>query len=217
MTPLAFNSLVPQNLRLRFQIAVGALPAACMLLALVPSYFFAQWMEKMEGIPAQTRLLDHPTGRMWVAVFLGALLLQLLFGYLLGWLLNALLGRWLLGWPIEKIRAVYLHSQVPPTWLKPAAAALAGGRVAIIAVARWERERKAGALRYVWRKGVIGWGLPLYVFMYGAQTLLRGDPLELQDALRNAVLWLGSGAVFGAVMWWVSEFNYRKLRASLGL
>ena len=112
---------------------------------------------------------------------------------------------------------MYLHSQVPPAWLKPAAAALAGGRVAIIAVARWERERKAGALRYVWRKGLIGWGLPLYVFMYCAQTLLRGDALELQDALRNAVLWLGSGAVFGAVMWWVSEFNYRKLRASLGL
>ena len=102
-------------------------------------------------------------------------------------------------------------------WLKPAAIALAGGRVAIIAVARWERERKAGALRYVLRKGLIGWGLPLYVFMYGVQTLLRGDALVPEEALRNAVLWLGCGAVFGTVMWWVSEFNYRKLKASLGL
>ena len=55
MTPLAFNSLVPQNLRLRFQLALGALPLACMLLAFIPSYFFAQWLEKLEGIPAQTR------------------------------------------------------------------------------------------------------------------------------------------------------------------
>ncbi len=217
MTPLAFNSLVPQNLRLRFQLALGALPLACMLLAFIPSYFFAQWLEKLEGVPAQSRLLDHPTGRMWVAAFLAALLLQLLCGYLLGWLLNAWLARRLLGWPIEKIRAVYLHSQVPPAWLKPAAAALAGGRVAIIAVARWELERKAGALRYVLRKGLIAWGLPMYVFMYLVQTLLRGDSLELQDALQSALLWLGSGAVLGAVMWWVSEFNYRKLKASLGL
>ena len=217
MTPLAFNSLVPQNLRLRFQLALGALPLACMLLAFIPSYFFAQWLEKLEGVPAQSRLLDHPTGRMWVAAFLAALLLQLLCGYLLGWLLNAWLARRLLGWPIEKTRAVYLHSQVPPAWLKPAAAALAGGRVAIIAVARWELERKAGALRYVLRKGLIAWGLPMYVFMYLVQTLLRGESLELQDALQSALLWLGSGAVLGAVMWWVSEFNYRKLKASLGL
>ena len=217
MTPLAFNSLVPQNLRLRFQLALGALPLACMLLAFIPSYFFAQSLEKLEGVPAQSRLLDHPTGRRWVAAFLAALLLQLLCGYLLGWLLNAWLARRLLGWPIEKIRAVYLHSQVPPAWLKPAAAALAGGRVAIIAVARWELERKAGALRYVLRKGLIAWGLPMYVFMYLVQTLLRGESLELQDALQSALLWLGSGAVLGAVMWWVSEFNYRKLKASLGL
>jgi hypothetical protein len=217
MTPLAFNSLVPQNLRLRFQVAISLLPVAGMLLALIPTYFFAQWLEKLEGIPAQTRLLDHPAGRMWVAVLLIVLVLQLLRGYLLGWLLNALLARWLLRWPAEKIRAIYLHSQVPATWLKPAAVALAGGRVAIIAVARWERERKSGALRYVLRKGLIGWGMPLYVFMYGVQTLLRGDALVLEEALRNAVLWLGCGAIFGAVMWWVSEFNYRKLKSSLGL
>ena len=93
----------------------------------------------------------------------------------------------------------------------------ASDRVAVIAVARWERERKTGALRYVLRKGLIGWGLPLYVFMYGVQTLLRGDALVPEEALRNAVLWLGCGAVFGTVMWWVSEFNYRKLKASLGL
>lgn len=217
MTPLAFNSLVPQNLRLRFQVAISLLPVACMLLALVPTYFFAQWLEKLEAIPAQTRLLDHPTGRWWVAVFLSALVLQLLLGYLLGWLLNVLVVRYLWRWPVEKIRAVYGHSQVPVTWLKPAAAALSGERVAIIAVARWERERKAGALRYTLRKGIIGWGLPLYLFMYGVQTLLRGDALLPMEALRSAVLWLGCGAVFGAVMWWVSEFNYRKLRQSLGL
>lgn len=217
MTPLAFNSLVPQNLRLRFQLAISLLPVVCMLLALVPSYFFAQWLEKLEGIPAQTRLIDDPAGRIWVAFFLASLVVQLLLGYALGWLLNALWARWLLRWPVEKIRAVYLQSQVPPNWLKPAAAALSGDRVAIIAVARWERERKNGALRYVARKGLIGWGLPLFVFMYVVQTLLRGQGLELLEAVRNAALWLGCGAVFGAVMWWVSELNYRKLKASLGL
>lgn len=217
MTPLPFNSLVPQNLRLRIQVAISALPVVCMLLALAPSYFFAQWLEKLEGLPAQTRLLDHPSGRLWVSVFFCALVLQLLLAYLLGWLLNALWAFWVLRWPSQKIRAVYLNSQVPYTWLKPAAAALSGEHVAIIAVARWEGERKAGVLRYVLRKGLIGWGLPLYVFMYGVQTLLRGDLWVPVEALRNAVLWLGCGAVFGAVMWWVSEMNYRKLKANLGL
>lgn len=215
MTPLPFNSLMPQNLRLRFQVAISALPVVCMLLALAPSYFFAQWLEKLEGLPAQTRLLDHPSGRLWVSVFFGALVLQLLIAYLLGWLLNALWAFWVLRWPSQKIRAVYLYSQVPSTWLKPAVAVLVGDRVAIVAVARWDRERKAGALRFVLRKGLIGWGLPLYVFMYGVQTLLRGEDLEPLQALRNAVLWFGCGTVLSAVMWWLSEFNYRKLKADI--
>lgn len=217
MTPLALNSLVPQNLRIRYQLAISILPVACMFLALAPSYFFAQWLENLAGIPAQTRLLDHPTGRIWVIGFLLSLVLQLVAGYLLGWLMNAALARWFLRWPVEKIRAVYLHSRVPVAWLKPSAAALVGDRVAIIAIARWERERNVGVLRYVMRKGLIGWGLPLYFFMYGVQTLLRGDALLLQDAARSAFLWLGCGALFGFVMWQVSEFNYRKLKESAGL
>jgi hypothetical protein len=53
--------------------------------------------------------------------------------------------------------------------------------------------------------------------MYLVQTLLRGEAWELFDALRSVVLWFGCGAVFGVVMWSVSEMNYRKLKASLGL
>ena len=217
MTFLASNILVPPLMRPRFQFALSVLPVAMMLVAAVPSYFFALWLEKLPGIPAATRLLDHPQGRWWLAALLGALALQVVAGYALGWLLNALLARWLWGWSAEKVRTVFVRSELPPHWLTPAAAALAGDRVALVAVARWERERKVGVLRFVLRRGVVGWGLPMFIFMYPVHTLLRGEAFLPSVALVNAMLWFGCGAGFGLLHWALAQRNYRAFKTSLGL
>ena len=63
MTLLASNILVPAVMRPRYQLAMSLLPVTLALLAAIPSYFFALWLEKLPGIPAATRLLDHPQGR----------------------------------------------------------------------------------------------------------------------------------------------------------
>jgi len=216
MNPLALNTLLPQTIRLRYQLAISVLPVATTLLALVPSYFFANWLEQLAGIPAQTRLLDDASGRIWVAVFLIALLLQLIVGYALGWVLNGLWARYVVGWTRDKVHAVFLRSELPVTWLKPAAVVLSGGRASILAVARWERERKVGALAFILRKGVWAWGVPFFVFMYLIQTLLRGESFQAESALLSAALWFSAGAFLGGVVWVLSEFNYRRMRATLG-
>jgi len=217
MTFLASNILVPPLMRPRFQFALSVLPVAMMLVACVPSYYFALWLEKLPGIPAATRLLDHPQGRWWLAALLGSLALEVVAGYALGWLLNALLARWLWRWPAEKVRAVFVRSELPARWLTPAAAALAGDRVALVAVARWERQRKTGALPFILRRGVLGWGLPMFIFMYPVHTLLRGEAFVPLVALVNVLLWFGCGALFGALHWALAQRNYRALQASLGL
>jgi len=217
MTLLASNILVPPHIRPRFQFALSVLPVAMMSVACVPSYFFALWLEKLPGIPAATLLLDHPQGRWWLAALLCALVLQVVAGYALGWLFNALLARWLWGWSAEKVRAVFLRSELPAHWLTPAAAALAGDRVALVAVARWERQSKTGALRFVLRRGVLGWGMPMFIFMYPVHTLLRGEAFLPSVALVNVLLWFGCGAWFGLLHWALAQRNYRALQASLGL
>ena len=216
MNPLALNTLLPQTMRLRYQLAISVLPVGMMLLALVPSYFFAIWLEQLEGISAHTRLLDDARGRMWIAAFLIALLLQLILAYGVGWALNGLWARFIAGWPNDKVHAVFLRSELPVSWLKPAAAALSGGRASILAIARWERERKVGALAFILRKGVWAWGVPFFVFMYLIQTLLRGESLQVEAALLSAALWFSAGAFLGGVVWVLSEFNYRRMRTSLG-
>jgi len=217
MTLLASNILVPAVMRPRYQLAMSLLPVTLALLAAIPSYFFALWLEKLPGIPAATRLLDHPQGRWWLAALLAALVLQVVAGYAMGWLLNALLARWLWGWPADKVRAVFIRSELPPNWLTPAAAVLAAGRVALVAVARWELERKVGALRFILRRGVFGWGLPMFIFMYPVHTLLRGEAFLPMVALVNVLLWFGCGGMFGALHWALAQANYRSLKAGLGL
>lgn len=209
--------MLPPLLRPRFQLALSVLPVAMMLVAAVPSYFFALWLEKLPGIPAATRLWDHPQGRWWLAAMLGALALQLVVGYALGWLLNAGLARWLWGWSAEEVHAVFVHSEVPPHWLTPAAAALAGNRVALVAVARWQRERAVGVWRFVLRRGLLGWGLPMFIFMYPVHTLLRGEAFVPMAALANGLLWFGCGASFGLLHWALAQRNCRALQTSLGL
>jgi len=171
----------------------------------------------MRAPPAPPRFRAHPQGRWWLAALLAALVLQVVAGYAMGWLLNALLARWLWGWPADKVRAVFIRSELPPNWLTPAAAVLAAGRVALVAVARWERERKVGALRFILRRGVFGWGLPMFIFMYPVHNLLRGEAFLPMVALVNVLLWFGCGGMFGALHWALAQANYRSLKAGLGL
>ena len=74
-------------------------------------------------------------------------------------------------------------------------------------VEAWGKTRADGRLRYVLRSGVLAWGVPMFVVMTFIANRDRNDPVVIAI---SAVMWLLGGAAFGAIMWTVSERQYRK-------
>jgi O-antigen/teichoic acid export membrane protein len=69
---------------------------------------------------------------------------------------------------------------------------------------RWAKTRAQGMSRFVLLKGVLAYGLPMFVIM----TFLIPHP-KLTHA-QSALLWLLTGAAYGIVMWFLQEYRYRK-------
>lgn len=210
MPLLALNTVLPQSLRVKYHLLVGALPIGLMLGALALPWALSSRLDDALGLPLQGPLVQRPGELMlMVALILAALLLMLL-GYALGWVFNALISRHLLGWSPEQVRAVYLRSEVPAHWLKPGAGdvADAGAR----SIADWETQRQGGAWRFIALRGVLAWGAPMYLMVYMVPALLKSQPMSPESMLAHAGLWATAGAVFGAVMWWSGQSNYRKLK-----
>ena len=210
MPLLALNTVLPQTMRVKYQLAVGALPVGLMFASFLPLLVFGSWLEAALGIPANSPIRNHPHGALWTAVFLGCLVLFMTLGYAAGWLANAAIASLLFGWPLEKVRAVYLRSEVPAHWLRGGAATSLDVRTQ--ALAKWEEQRKAGVVRFILNRGVLAWGAPMLLAMYVLPTIARGRPFTVGAMLFNLALWVAAGAAFGAVIWFTSEANYRKLR-----
>lgn len=73
---------------------------------------------------------------------------------------------------------------------------------------RWAKIREQGMLRYVLLKGVVFYGLPMFLLM----TFVIPHP-RLTVA-QSAFLWVAlAGAGFGYAMWAVQERRFRKVAA----
>lgn len=209
MPLLALNTVLPQSLRVKYHLLVGALPIGLMLGALALPWALSSRLDDTLGLPLQGPLLQRPGELLlMVALILAALLLMLL-GYSLGWVFNALISRHLLGWSPEQVRAVYLRSEVPAHWLKPGAGDVADADAR--SIAEWETQRQGGAWRFVALRGVLAWGVPMFLMVYLVPTLFKAQPISPASLLAYAGLWAAGGAVFGVVMWRSGESNYRKL------
>lgn len=210
MPLLALNTVLPQSLRVKYHLLVGALPIGLMLGALALPWALSSRLDDALGLPLQGPLVQRPGGLMLVVALILAALLLMLLGYALGWVFNALISRHLLGWSPEQVRAVYLRSEVPAHWLKPGAgdAADADAR----SIADWETQRQGGAWRFIALRGVLAWGAPMYLMVYLVPALLKSQPISPESLIAYAGLWATTGAVFGAVMWWNGQSNYRKLK-----
>lgn len=210
MPLLALNTVLPQSLRVKYHLLVGALPVGLMLGALALPWALSSRLDDALGLPLQGPLVQRPGELMLVVALILAALLLMLLGYALGWVFNALISRHLLGWSPEQVRAVYLRSEVPAHWLKPGAgdAADADAR----SIADWDAQRQGGAWRFIALRGVLAWGAPMYLMVYLVPALLKSQPISPESMLANAGLWATAGAVFGAVMWWNGQSNYRKLK-----
>jgi hypothetical protein len=85
-------------------------------------------------------------------------------------------------------------------------------------IERWERERSQGRGTFIFRRGVIGWGVPAAVFTIGyklyQQHLLPGG-ITLTDQLRiaiglSAIFFPFCGYLFGRWLWTSSETQYQR-------
>ncbi len=71
----------------------------------------------------------------------------------------------------------------------------------------WEKVRAGGMTRFVLLRGVLSYGLTMFVVM--TFIVHRGD-LSARFIAISAGLWLVGGAVFGALTWVLMERIYRK-------
>lgn len=210
MPLLALNTVLPQTMRVKYQLAIGVLPIGLMFASFLPLWLFASWLEARFGIPANSPIRAHPDGGVWMAIFLLAMVALMVVGYAIGWVMNAMVARYIFGWSTEKVRAVYLHSKVPPHWLKEGVVTSSGADAQTIS--RWETQRKVGAIRFIAMRGVLAWGGPMLLAMHLVPTLMKGQGFTVEDTLFNVGLWAFAGAGFGALIWYTSEAHYRKLK-----
>ena len=75
---------------------------------------------------------------------------------------------------------------------------------------RLYREASRGKARFIFLRGVVGWGLPMFIvmsFVYPELAGLAGDSHNISSLLRGLVVWGIGGALFG---WWLWFFAVRK-------
>ena len=75
--------------------------------------------------------------------------------------------------------------------------------------AKWEKNRSKGKSHFVWRYGVLGWGLCMFVVMTVLNYIRHPDSLA-QTLIINAIIWPIGGYVWGVWMWAISERAYKK-------
>jgi len=87
------------------------------------------------------------------------------------------------------------------------------------AIRRWETLRANGRSAFVWRNGVVGWGLPA-ALVTGAYKVIQeqglGWPPELTDRLRLALVLIALvlpalGYILGGWLWAQGEARYARL------
>ena len=212
MTHLAFNTVLPQSMRVKYQLVIGALPIGLMFLSFAPLFYIATWLETVAGIPHDSAIKNHPNGAIWITAFLVVMTALMVLGYALGWVLNAAIARYVLGWEREQVTAVFGRSEVPKHWLKPSAIGSPESDATSVSLGKWEEQRRVGAFRYILKRGVGAWGGPMFLGMYVVPTLYKSRGFTFSGMLLNTVLWVLAGAVFGLIIWLGSEAYYRKLK-----
>jgi MFS family permease len=209
MNPLAWNFEIPQRMCARPQIALGLLPIGLMFASFAPLFVLASSLASILGIPESAPVKDQPNGMLWSVLFLIAMVILMIAGYLLGWILNGLALRVFFKWPQEKISRVLLYSEVPASWLKETNTAT--GASSSATATTWAVTRKMGKGRFIFQRGVLAWGIPMYLFMAALPAISGRVEATVFYFLWQMCLWLAAGALFGFVIWHFSEKSFLKL------
>ena len=210
MKLLAFNTVIPGLLRLKYQILIWAAPSLLMFATFLPIIQFAYWLDSPAGASFNPAATGSPYLVAWGILAAIATIAAMLVGHAVGWLLNVVVSLTLLRWPTEKVRALYLRSEPPNHWFKDGVGS--SGEANSRAIEEWEKHRIHGPLRFIAVRGVLAWGGPMFVAMYVIPTASKGVNVALTSIFFNIGIWLVAGVFFGAGTWWWSQANYEKLR-----
>lgn len=74
---------------------------------------------------------------------------------------------------------------------------------------RWAEIRKKGQWSYIWRVGILTYGLLMCAIFVG-MDIFRQPGQFLQSLVGNVRLWTCAGAVFGFLTWHGTEWQYRR-------
>ena len=156
------------------------------------------------GIGINDPVKDHENGFWWIASFFIGLLVFMIGGYLLGWLLNAVMLKVFFKWPANKIKDFLLYSQVPESWLKDTSENQEEVNV------QWETTRQIGMKRFILKKGILTWGLTMYVIMSIVPAFTGRVVPTVSYFVIQGLIWAIAGGLFGWVVWYLSERSYKK-------
>jgi len=76
--------------------------------------------------------------------------------------------------------------------------------------ADWERAKAKGPLRYILMRGVLGWGVPMAVFVLAAEYFIFHRTFEFHEIVMRSVVFLMGGVLSGALDWKWTESRYRR-------
>ena len=80
---------------------------------------------------------------------------------------------------------------------------------------RWKTLRTKGKRRYIIENGVLGWGMPMFVFMAFINTPFSEGFLT-KNAIVHYVVWPLGGLFFGLCTWYFAEKRYNKALEKVG-
>jgi hypothetical protein len=188
----------------------GILPIGLMFASFVPLFWFAGWLADRLNIPIGAPVRDQPNGLLWVAIFLTVMVVTMITGALAGCLTNALICRLYLRWSWREVYAVHVKFQIPQRWLQelpPDAGASpeAIERFKLVQDQEAKQTREVvdqGAIRFVWRRGVVAWGLPMFGTFYVLPAVAGVLTLSFASLLAHAAIWLLCSGGYGAANWW---------------
>lgn len=74
---------------------------------------------------------------------------------------------------------------------------------------RWSKTREQGLRTWLVRRGVLRWGVPMYILMSAVQVAQR--PSEWRRIVLGGLpIWLACGVLWGALTWAMMERLYRR-------
>jgi len=213
MRLLALDFEIWQQLRPRYGYALCILPIGLMFTAFLPLWSIAMALATRFGIPDGVPVKDQENGWLWLTIVLSIMVVLMITGYLLGFVLNAIILRFAFGWQNDRLRALFLFSAPPNSWLKDANATRASGIASPSAKDSWAVVRSKGMWHFVLRRGVLSWGVPMYLLMACGPALF-GIPYRTEPTLFywiwQAGLWTVASALFALAVWSLSERQHRK-------